>query len=557
MSKISLRIILSLTLVIMIVAGIFGFLSQNLASDILKKESSEKFKSISESHAHEFSILLKGIESTVDTIVTLAGADFDIEGFQNNEAYRNDYMNELNTILESIGEGNDIIQGLYVAIDPSLTGRVYESWFVYDSPGSFIYQEPEDISEFYPENADMDWYYNPISAGEGVWSMPYTDATIRLKMISYTAPIYSEDQLIGVAGIDISFEEILETILSMKFYESGYAVLLDHNHRVIIHPEIIEGTAILDIGEEDMPKVVEALTSQPSGVVNYIYQSQRKLLGFSRLINGWYFLVIADSKEINEPLIRLRQDIILISLLVTAVAVLIGIRLSSGMVAQLNQLIHFTKEIREGRYDVEIHKTSDDELGQLVRSFAEMSHEINRSQSDLRARSNDMEHQALHDPLTRLPNRRYSEKKLLRLLEDYSPAMDLVGIMSIDLNAFKQINDTYGHGTGDVLLMHISEMMRHAISSEDDLCRFGGDEFLVIFRKVPTHDHLNRLIRRLQQSMSTPLTFNESTIHVTGSIGVAFITDRNMDMKELLKQADTAMYEAKKKGNDTYFIYGA
>ncbi len=90
----------------------------------------------------------------------------------------------------------------------------------------------------------MKWYYDPIRTGKGVWSMPYTDATINVKMISYTKAIFAGKQLIGVAGIDLSFSDIFKTISEIVLYDSGYGILTDSSYHVIVHPELQEGTDI-------------------------------------------------------------------------------------------------------------------------------------------------------------------------------------------------------------------------------------------------------------------------------------------------------------------------
>jgi methyl-accepting chemotaxis protein len=87
----------------------------------------------------------------------------------------------------------------------------------------------------------MAWYYEPISKKEGVWLPPYVDATINVKMISYTKAIFKDGLLIGVVGIDLAFEDIEKTIGSMKLYKSGYSFLLDIDYSIILHPSLKKG----------------------------------------------------------------------------------------------------------------------------------------------------------------------------------------------------------------------------------------------------------------------------------------------------------------------------
>lgn len=545
MSKISQKIIITIILCILIVAASIGLFSLNMASSILTQETTEKFSSISKNYANEFSILLSEIESTVNTVALSVHSDFDVEKFSSDVAYRNKIMSRLNGMLKQIAEHTDNIQGIYVVFDPKLTGQVYESWYIYESPENFVYQEPEALEEFYVDNEDMGWYYDPISEGKGVWSMPYTDATINVKMISYTAPIILDEQIIGVAGIDVSFENIQQTTEGMRFYESGYPALLDDKLNIIIHPVIPEGTHLNEIEGENLKIVTDAMSKESSGVVSYIYQGENKFLGFSELVNGWYFMATAKESEINAPITSLTGTILFISLTITLIAVFIGLRLSANITKPLNKLINQTNLISKGIYDIDDEQPRNDEIGKLLKSFQKMSKEIHTSHVELKALSEDLAFQANHDALTSLSNRRYAQSRLSKLINEYNSSLDLTGIMLIDLNDFKKINDTLGHNTGDHVLLHTAEMMLRSIDDKDELFRFGGDEFLLIFKNVPTEALVKRLAERLLKAIRMPTEALDRIIQTSGSIGITFINSNNLDYSEVLRQADMAMYKAK------------
>lgn len=554
MRKLRSKIIATIVVCVLIVAVSIGLFSHRIASGIVADEASEKFYNISKSYANEFSLMFCAISNITDTIAIDLGTNFDIDQFKNDPTYRDDFILNTGHRIQSIGAQNDNIQGIYVALDPTLTDQVYESWFISDNAGSFLYQTPEDISEFYPENEDMGWFYEPFHQKKGVWSEPYTDATLNVKMISYTTPIIVNQQVVGIVGIDICFESILDIIDEMRFYDNGYPFLIDNHYHIITHPDFEVGTSLTNIDNENLQVITDAIDKSPSGVVSYVYKGNDKLLGYSQLINGWYFLASAEVDQINAQVTKLSQMILILSILIAVIAMIIGFKLSSYITKPLNKLIKLADQIGSGDYHIGLHEGRNDEIGHLFDSFYRMSQEINANQNALKALTQDMTYQAYHDPLTRLPNRRFAQKRLHAHIESYTSEMDITGIMLIDLNDFKSINDTYGHNAGDQALIHATEMMHHSISENDELFRFGGDEFLLIFKQLPSLNHIEKLVDRIWNSIRKPIDFGSGDVQVSASIGITILTDDNSNYDILLKQTDIAMYHAKKTSG-TYQFY--
>lgn len=555
MKRISLKIVIIIILSVIFSSLSIGVLSTIQAGKILENETYEKFRYISRSYANEFSMILRGTESIVSTVSSQTKADFERDSFRLNPEYRELYMAKTGTLLQDIALDNDYIQGIYLVINPELTGSVYESWYIYDGMGHYVYQEPEELSTFYEENEDMNWYYDPLRQKQGVWSLPYTDATIDVKMISYSNAVYSNGELIAVMGIDISFEDIQNTIEQMVFYKTGYGVLLDEDYKVIVHPVLEEGTDISQVENGILLPVIEAMEQRDSEIVDYIFQGLDKILGYSRLSNGWIFIISASLEELKKPIIRLRYDIIFIILITVLLAIGGGLSLSRTIKKQVDTLQELTEYIGEGHFDIPLDHHLEDEFARLRSSFGIMSQKIAKSHNELQEINKNMEKLAFHDPLTHLPNRRSAMDRLEKVLQEYNSQNDLCGIMSIDLDKFKDINDSMGHDAGDQLLIHITEKMRHQISNEDMLCRMGGDEFIVIFTNVPNMDLVRAMAVRLIQSASDPVTINTQTIRISCSIGIVLIDRSDADIKDILNKADKALYSVKNRGRNSYSFY--
>lgn len=167
----------------------------------------------------------------------------------------------------------------------------------------------------------------------------------------------------------------------------------------------------------------------------------------------------------------------------------------------------------------------------------------------------EIEKLAFYDPLTGLENRAYFTGIVNHYIQNYPNTQ--AAILFIDLDGFKEINDTQGHEFGDELLKIIGKRLKNSIRSADEnvhLCRFGGDEFLILLGNISEKGAFltaDRLLSQLERSIKV----ENDELQISASIGVAFYPEHGTDLSTLLRHADTAMYEAKNRGKNTYAIY--
>ena len=155
-----------------------------------------------------------------------------------------------------------------------------------------------------------------------------------------------------------------------------------------------------------------------------------------------------------------------------------------------------------------------------------------------------MRHEALHDPLTGLPNRTLLRDRLEHALARSARGRGATGVLFVDLDDFKHVNDTYGHATGDVVLAELGERLRTGVRPADTVARLGGDEFVVVCEGVD-EDSAVALGRRLQDAIRLPLTIGGLQHELSASIGIAL---GHADAGALLGAADAAVYRAKAEG---------
>ncbi|MDQ3493487.1 MAG: EAL domain-containing protein [Chloroflexota bacterium] len=166
-------------------------------------------------------------------------------------------------------------------------------------------------------------------------------------------------------------------------------------------------------------------------------------------------------------------------------------------------------------------------------------------------------YQALHDPLTALPNRLLLSDRLDQALARGPRTSGQVGVIFLDLDDFKSVNDSLGHAAGDRLLVTIGERLAATVRSGDTVARFGGDEFVILCEALSGEQEAIALAKRVLRAVAVPVTLRRKRVRVTGSVGVA-MGGRRVDTGDvLLREADAAMYRAKERGRDRVEIFDA
>lgn len=162
--------------------------------------------------------------------------------------------------------------------------------------------------------------------------------------------------------------------------------------------------------------------------------------------------------------------------------------------------------------------------------------------------------QAMHDNLTRLPNRAHFEAKANDALRRASQLNSMVAILFIDLDGFKLINDNWGHATGDKLLIALTERLTDTLDSASTLARIGGDEFLVLVENLSDKHEAEQLAEQLAEQINTQLDIDGATLRVSASIGVALYPTHQSSVNSLIESADRAMYQAKHLGKNQVYM---
>jgi diguanylate cyclase (GGDEF)-like protein len=163
------------------------------------------------------------------------------------------------------------------------------------------------------------------------------------------------------------------------------------------------------------------------------------------------------------------------------------------------------------------------------------------------ARSAQREHQAHHDELTGLPNRTMLLRQAADALPEAARTGGRAGFLLLDLDRFKEVNDTLGHHAGDALLRAVARRLAHSLRHGDLVARLGGDEFAVLLRSVPDGSVAQEVAMRLRAALAGPMRLEGMSLQIEASVGIALYPDDATAVEVLLQRADVAMYLAKQR----------
>ena len=196
-----------------------------------------------------------------------------------------------------------------------------------------------------------------------------------------------------------------------------------------------------------------------------------------------------------------------------------------------------------------VYRPHYDSLGNIIGVIAMI-----RDVSERKAVEKAIEYQAYHDALTGLANRRLFHEHLTLALALAQRRRRLVGVLFLDLDHFKVVNDSLGHSVGDALLKQVSSRLRSAVRDGDTVARVGGDEFTIVLQDLQHRDDAVIVAKKVLRTIGQPFEVPEHRLYVTTSIGITIFPDDGEDAETLLKNADNAMYRAKADGRNTFHM---
>lgn len=217
---------------------------------------------------------------------------------------------------------------------------------------------------------------------------------------------------------------------------------------------------------------------------------------------------------------------------------------------------HWQGEIWNRRKDGSIYaemltisavKDSEGEIQNFVALFTDIT--------IIKEHEKELEHLAHHDALTSLPNRMLLWDRLSQAIAEAQRYNTYLAVLYIDLDGFKEINDTYGHSIGDELLIAVSKRIASLLRKNETVARLGGDEFVALLTDLKNPQECELILKRIIEAMSEVIVIHGIDLYISASIGISFYPDDSLNAEELILYADKAMYSAKELGKNCYFFF--
>jgi diguanylate cyclase (GGDEF)-like protein len=488
------------------------------------------------------------------------------------------------TITPEIRRQVVVAFGLLREWGPVLTLNFYSAYI--DLPGvALIMYSPSVNWGKEADRSTNNFDYPPVQnslplknpARKPMWTEVYFDDKARIWMVSNIIPADQGLQWVGTVSQDVSVDELVKRTVNEQL-PGSYNLILDGSGRLLAHPERMAEIQRAG-GNLELQRLSDPVLG---GIVKVAQQAGKEpevgespdgdyFLGMSRIRGPDWHLVTVYPKALLQERARASARVILLggmAGLVLELALLAWI-IRRQVAAPLTRLSQAADAVAMGNLGVQLDTSENHELGRLARNFTRMATSVRERDEALTARARELEHEvaerrlseqrmqqmATHDALTGLANRTLLSDRLNQALASAQRSAHTIAVLFIDLDHFKQINDTLGHDIGDAALCQIADKISLLLRKSDTLCRLGGDEFVLLLPAISHNDDAVLVAQKIISTLAQPIEVSGSSFTITPSIGISAYPDHGRDAETLLKNADIAMYRAKDQGRNGYQCY--
>lgn len=299
--------------------------------------------------------------------------------------------------------------------------------------------------------------------------------------------------------------------------------------------------------------------------LNFSFQERYYLVNFLPLTlneNGSYNLILIEdlSQYTKESQLYRNQflvAVIVFFLVVSFIVFIISRTFTDRLVTLASYLPLLAKKQFTEFRQAEFKRKNwfSDELDTVIESATMLSYQLEKLNLKVNLKTNELENIAMYDLLTGLPNRNMLNFELKKSLAKLKYSTHGFALLFLDLDDFKKVNDSYGHGEGDKLLVEAAKRLNACARSIDVVCRFGGDEFVIILSQLSDEEEGQSLANEFLKQFKSGIKLEDNTFYVSSSLGMVYCEDHAAIADDLISAADIAMYEAKMNGGDQCYVY--
>ncbi|MCR5100260.1 MAG: diguanylate cyclase [Butyrivibrio sp.] len=536
------KLILNTITIVVLAVFVIDLIGNFLIHKISFNSATELVENIETENVQSLNYILANVEHSVSTLY--GGAIYELEqdnSFLENEKKRENYLSQMDNLAYNIAKNTEGACSIYLRFDKYATYHD-EGVFYIKKEDDFIKKPVTNVNNYQSSDIDhVGWYYNTIAAGKGSWLMPYYDANMDMNLISYTIPIYVNNVFKGIVGIDVDINILQEAVKNIAAYDSGYGFLLNNTTSTVYHPDYSYGSTYTDYSD-DFNNLIVNMDSNPYyvSITEFTYNSEKIWLSTQTLQNEMILGIVIKEKEIFNPMKTFITNSILLSILILIIAIIITIVIIQSLIKPLNEMTDVAHELANGNMQVEINYKSNDEFGKLADSLKKMRDELSKS-------FEHMNGLVYTDIMTGASNKGAFNKDSKGITESCIKSETDFGVIVLDINNLKTINDLYGHNTGDELIKGVATELLN-IFGKRNTYRIGGDEFCILIRNA-SDESLRDQTRTLKIKLQEFSYRNGGLFHGPVSVAVGYSLFRHgIDdtFESVYNRADELMYKNKK-----------
>ncbi|HIW34905.1 MAG TPA: EAL domain-containing protein [Candidatus Paenibacillus intestinavium] len=408
-------------------------------------------------------------------------------------------------------------------------------WLVHTNNNYFI-ADHDYVSGPEYSLQERPWYKQASETAGISYSRLYLDYLTNELTISISYPVIVDSERVGDFGVYIHLNTLAD--LLEPFEIDGQKLILVSNQGEVLY----DADRMWSSFEKAQIKGEGLLQIEKDNTNYYGAVGQLDEL-------GWSIVIYVPEEVILEPLVRYERS----NVIVWAIAIIILLTTLSLVLHFLLKDIPFIvrqiNKIKHGDLSVKIGIKRQDEVGEIAQAVEQMALQI-KSQVD------ELDYQATHDSLTGLANRNLIEKTLQQWIAAIDVDEEMIVVTFLDLDHFKQINDSKGHAYGDDLLIEVGKRISGMLPNNGFFGRFGGDEFVLIMPvKRDAEDNAFSTLQHIHQSFSSPFLLIGQNMYITASMGISLYPSDGRTIEELLITSDTALYHAKEQGRNCIYYF--
>lgn len=521
-------------------SALFAYIS---LTRVLNESIVSKMNLLCESEGKKTDQMFVRIEDAVNYIAIFLENKFNRPEMARNAAYRKRILEEADSLFFAMAKSMDGVVSHYVSFNPDLIDGIDGFIYRLDKRGVLAPVELTDIRAYDASDIEhVGWFYIPVANKKGTWMEPYQNKNLDCYMISYVVPFFKDGTLLGIAGIDIDFKIMVDSVSKIVFNKSGAAYLKSADGKIHYHDDFINGVAQRH-GDEiyEIVENAEVLGEANTGekIIRYKTHGIDSVMSFITLRNGMKMVLRDNYSEVYADRINAVVLAFAITALLGSVFLIIAINIAYHIAKPIEDLSVAANSLASGNLDVDLPAETDDEIGILVRGFKTvMNH--------LRKYTSSMETLAYQDPMTKVKNAASYKLTTENLEKQIASGTAEFAVVMCDVNHLKQINDKYGHNAGDNAIKKASALICRSFPSSI-VFRIGGDEFVALLQGVEYEarnliiENFAKILKEVEESS------HEDELRVSLAYGMAaFVPNEDKSYQDVFNRADAEMYRQKK-----------